>query len=234
MSYLPRIHNSAFDGHSNVDQLAKVFRHNPHPKLLSITVRIECTTKRNVIPDFSNSRHVDRLIDPISERRNIFEGHTANSLAFHSCPGSYPPCRCVKTNYFERFKHFGFKQNGHQRDHAMAAHSAVTLIVHEEHAKIPIGCNWFSQYAAVHISVASRLKHQSSPKVVEILLGIPSLSEDGIAGDRGQASGNDTQRFSSSVRIDSRYAGPVDRRNPVHLALRIRCLDYYHCAGIWP
>src|SRR5215510_10660542 len=234
MPDLPRIHNSAFDRHSNVNQLAKVLRYNPHSKLLGFTVRIERTAKRDVILDFSNSAYVDRLLDGVSERWNILESHAANSLAIHSSPGSYPPCRCVHTNYLARFKHSGFKQNGHQRDNAMAAHSAVTLIVHEEHAKILIGCNWFSQYAAVHISVASRLKHQSSPKVVEILLGIPSLSEDGIAGDRGHASGNDTQRFSSSVRIDSRYAGPVDRRNPVHLALRIRCLDYYHCAGIWP
>ncbi len=142
--------------------LLNFFRNNSHAERLSFAVSVKCPAKADIQPHLADAGNIHSLIELVCERRNVFESYASNSLPVEVSSRIDTSGRRVETDDFARLDHPGFKQDGHQRDHPVATHRAVAFVVHEQHSKMSIGCNRFSNNAAVHIGVSARLEHQRS------------------------------------------------------------------------
>jgi len=91
----------------------------------------------------------------------------------------------------------------------VSAHRAVAFVVHEQHSKIAVGRGTFSRNAAVHISVAAGLEHQSAAKMIEVLSRVAAFREHRVTRDRRDSSSDHAKRFTRGVRVDGAYANPI-------------------------
>ena len=55
-----------------------------------------------------------------------------------------------------------------ERDHGVAAHRRIALIVHEQHGEIGAGKVRLDQQRAVHVVVAARLEDQQRLQMIEV------------------------------------------------------------------
>ena len=94
-------------------------------------------------------------------------------------------------------------RRGGQGDHAMPAVVAVSLVVQEDDAKVCCGGDGWREVTAVHVGVPTGLEHQRLANVIGMLQQPRAAFHDGVAGQLGQARGDDAKRLSAGVHFHS-------------------------------
>ena len=144
------------------------------------------------------------------ERRHVGERHARDaggvvgSGAEAGARPHRPGGRVVHDRHAVAARHDqpALERNRRDRDHAVAAHRAVALVVHEEHAGVRAGRDRLGEERAVHVGMAAGLEHQRAPQVVGPLLHPVALLEHRPADRRGKAVDDETQRLAGGVRVD--------------------------------
>ncbi len=112
------------------------------------------------------ARHVDRQVARIEEGGHIQERDPLHApILVEVGGGAHQPGGRVEVDgrlLAARRQRLSLEQRGDERDHAMAAHGAIALVVQEEHAKIGLGRDGRGQHTAIHVVVAARLPHQGA------------------------------------------------------------------------
>ncbi|TNN82672.1 hypothetical protein EYF80_007190 [Liparis tanakae] len=78
-----------------------------------------------------------------------------------------------------------------QRDHGVAAHGAVPLVVHEQHPHVRLGYLAVHDQGAVHVVVAARLVHQHLPQVIQMFPDVTPLGQHAVTFDLRVAAADD-------------------------------------------
>ena len=71
-----------------------------------------------------------------------------------------------------------------ERDHRMAAHGGIALVMDEEHGEIGARQIGLDRQHAIHVEMPARLEHQQPAQMIQMLAGMAPLGEDGGARDR--------------------------------------------------
>jgi hypothetical protein len=103
-----------------------------------------------------------------------------------------------------------------QADEAVAAHRAVALVVHEDHAEVGAGRHRRRQQAPVHVGVPARLPHQRLAHVVQPLAREPPPREDRRALERRHAAGHDQEWLTRRVGVDGGQDERIKRGRSAH------------------
>ena len=89
-----------------------------------------------------------------------------------------------------------------QRDHRMAAHGRVALIVQEQGGEIGLGQVGLDQQRAVHVGMAARLGHQHVAQMIQLGTDVTPLGQQRLALDRRKTGDDDAYRLTSGVHFD--------------------------------
>jgi hypothetical protein len=81
-------------------------------------------------------------------------------------------------------------------------------------AEVTLRCDRFGQDAAIHIGMAPGFPDKGCTEMIEVLLGITALLQDGLPWNRGEALHYKAERLSSGMSIDRLYAHPTRWRFP--------------------
>ena len=105
-------------------------------------------------------------------------------------------------------------QAGRDRDHPVAAHRAVALVVHEQHGHVGVVAVRRQQDRAVHVAMAARLVHERAADVIGVLLHPLAALQDGQHGHVREATADEAQRLAGGVQVHRLDRQPCLRARP--------------------
>ena len=195
------------DSHADAPQLAEVFGPERHAGGFGVHDRIESAAERHIGPNLARAEP-DGHRGLQDEGWNVDEAHSLDSRSIAVTPyvGARAdlPCR--------RIEHDGvavagddqpaFDRHRHDSDDAVAAHRAVALVVHEEHARVRVRMFRLGQQRAVHVRVAAGLQHQRGSQVVAVGPHPLTPLEHRPALHARKAVHDEPERLASGVRVD--------------------------------
>src|SRR5205807_4068648 len=99
----------------------------------------------------------------VQERRHVQERHIFYIPTIIEVSSStYQSCGSVKVDgsmLALRWQCTRLQERGHQRNHPMSTHRAISLVMHEQDTQISLGRHWLGQHTSIHVSMTSRLSH---------------------------------------------------------------------------
>ena len=110
-----------------------------------------------------------------------------------------------------RHQQTALERHRRHRDHAVAAHRAVALVVHEQHAGVGARQHRLGQDRAVHVRVPARLQHQRAPQVIRVTPHPLTLLEHRLAARRREAVDDQAQGLAGCMRVNCFHSHHWDR-----------------------
>ena len=173
--------------------------------------RVKRTAVRDIARHLTEVRDIDRQVEHGGERRDAREAHLADAPIGHVDADVDAAARGL-----EQHRHLGglpWRRVGYgddalldgvatERDRRMTAHRAEALVVEEEDREVRAGQIRLDRPDAVHVGMATRLRHERAPQMVEMRLRGAALLEDGRTRDRGQPVDDDPDRLTSGMELD--------------------------------
>ena len=94
------------------------------------------------------------------------------------------------------------ERDGRDGNDAVAAHRAVALVVHEQHARVRAWRHGLGEDRAVHVGVPARLEHQRPAQMIGVPLQPLALVEHRLAARRREPLDDEPQRLAGRVGVD--------------------------------
>ena len=156
-------------------------------RVLRVDIGIESPAEGDVVAHPAQARNLHGFVPRQHERGHVVEIDAPDLAARDARMGGDQAGRAVDAHAGLRRRHrqeAGFQRHLGDGDDAVAAHGAVALVVHEEHAEVGAGRDRRGEEAAVHVGVAARLPHERGAQAVAALphpapLASAELSPDG-------------------------------------------------------
>ena len=173
---------------------------------LGAGVEVEGAAIGNVTRHLSKTGRGDCDVAPVNERGHVDEAHAVGmgSIPLHKgfdeAAGRIDAHPCLGLGALHPAQ---LDRRGGQGDHAMPAVVAVSLVVQEDDAKVCCGGDGWREVTAVHVGVPTGLEHQRLANVIGMLQQPRAAFHDGVAGQLGQARGDDAKRLSAGVHFHS-------------------------------
>ena len=89
-----------------------------------------------------------------------------------------------------------------ERDHRVAAHGRIALVMQEEHGQMRAGQVRLDQQGPVHVGMPARLGHQHPSQMVQMIPGVAALVEDGGAHAAAGSRRDDPDGLARGVHLD--------------------------------
>src|SRR2546428_849736 len=203
-----------FDRAADRDEIAKATWGHLEAHARGVDERVESPAERKVIAHLADAGHRHAVVERDDERRNVLERDASHPLALATWPRCHAARRRIEPNDRTLAQETDLERDGHEGDHAVAAHRAPALVVHEQDAGVAVGRHGLSGDCSIHVGVSARLEYQSAAQSVQPFPGKTPLFEDRRARDGVEAARHDPKRLPRGLRLPGEHAPPRGRRPP--------------------
>ena len=176
-------------------------RRTSRPKRDAGTQRVEGAAIADIEIERAQPRHLHRRIEGEGEGRHAFEadGAVGGDEGFHQAAGALDG----DAGLSRLPRHDApIHRPAAERDHRMAAHGGIALVMDEQHGEIGARQIGLDRQHAIHVEMPARLEHQQPAQMIQMLAGMAPLGEDGGPRDRRITRGDEADRLAARVHLD--------------------------------